>query len=76
MTLFQSPAGLLLYLAALVLTLWGAGLKQGHSLSFFGGLCFAGSVVWIYLDGGTTQEILILALILLAVSRWREEARP
>lgn len=71
MTLFQSPATLLLFLAALVLTLLGMGLKKGHTLSFFGGLCFAGCVVWAYLDGGTTQEVLILALMMLIPTLWR-----
>lgn len=71
MTLFQSPVGLL-FLAALALTLLGAGLKKGHTLSFFGGLCFAGSVVWVYLDGGTTQEVLVLALGMLVPALWRK----
>ena len=57
MTLFQSPVAAVLFLVALVLTLLGAGLKKGHTLSLFGGICFAGSVVWVYLDGGTTQEV-------------------
>lgn len=65
MTLFQSPAAALLFLTAMALTLLGMGLKKGHTLSFLGGLCFAGTVVWIYLDGGTTQEVLILALVML-----------
>ena len=72
MTLFQSPAALLLFLAALVLTLLGVGLKKGHTLSFFGGLCFAGCVVWCYLDGGTTQEVLVLALVMLTPTLWRK----
>ena len=72
MTLFQSPVAAVLFWAALVLTLLGAGLKKGHTLSFFGGLCFAGCVVWVYLDGGTTQEVLILALVMLVPSLWRK----
>lgn len=72
MTLFQSPAAALLFCAALALTLLGMGLKQGHTLSFFGGLCFAGSVVWLYLDGGTTQEALILAMVVLIPTLWRK----
>ena len=69
MTLFQSPAALLLFLGALALTL--LGLKKGHTLSFFGGLCFAGCIVWMYLDGGNTQEVLILALVMLLPTVWR-----
>lgn len=72
MTLFQSPAAALLFCAALALTLLGMGLKKGHTLSFFGGLCFAGSVVWLYLDGGTTQEVLILAMVALIPTLWRK----
>ena len=70
MTLFQSPMAVLFFAAALILTLLGVGLKKGHSLSFLGGLCFAGCAVWVYLDGGTTQEVLILALLLLLPSLW------
>lgn len=74
MTLFQSPIALTLFLAALALTL--PGLKKGHTLSFLGGICFSGCVVCLYLDGGTTQEVLILALGILAPAVWRrgEEA--
>ena len=72
MTLFQSPAAALLFLAALVLTLLGTGLKKGHTLPFLGGLCFAGCVVAMYLDGGTTQEVLILAMVLLLSALWRK----
>lgn len=72
MTLFQSPITMLLFAAALVLTLLGKDLKQGHTLSFFGGICVAGCVVWTYLDGGTTQEVLILALLILASALWRK----
>lgn len=72
MTLFQSPVAALLFLAALALTLLGMCLKKGHTLSFFGGLCFAGCVVWLYLDGGTTQEVLILALVMLIPALWRK----
>lgn len=68
MTLFQSPMAALFFAAALILTLLGVGLKKGHTLSFLGGLCFAGCAVWVYLDGGTTQEVLILALVLLLPS--------
>ena len=71
MTLFQSPMAALFFTAALILTLLGVGLKKGHTLSFLGGLCFAGCAVWVYLDGGTTQEVLILALVLLMPSLWR-----
>ena len=74
MTLFQSPVGLLL-LAALGLTLLGAGLKKGHILSFLGGMCYAAGVVWLYLDGGTTQEVLLVTMVLLAASRWRRGER-
>ena len=70
MTLFQSPMAALFFAAALILTLLGVVLKKGHTLSFFGGLCFAGCAVWVYLDGGTTQEVLILSLILLLPSLW------
>ena len=70
MTLFQSPVAAVLFLAALVLPL--LGLKKGHTLSFFGGLCFVGSVVWVYLDGGTTQEVLILTLVMLIPALWRK----
>ena len=70
MTLFQSPVAAALFLAAVVLTL--LGLKKGHTLSFFGGLFFAGCIVWVYLDGGTTQEVLILALVMLIASLWRK----
>jgi hypothetical protein len=65
MTLFQSPMSMLLFLAALALTLLGKVLKKGHTLSFFGGICFALCAVSVYVDGGTTQEVLILALIML-----------
>lgn len=74
MTLFQSPMAALLFLAALALTL--LGLKKGHTLSFFGGICFSGCVVWLYLDGGTTQEVLVLALILLLPTLWRKGDEP
>lgn len=69
MTLFQSNAVAALFGAALLLTLLGRFLKKGHTLSFLGGLCFAGCVVSVYLAQGTTQEVLILAMLLLAVSR-------
>ena len=72
MTLFQSPVAALLFVAALTLTLWGMGLKKGHTLSFLGGMCFAGCVVWLYLDGGTTQEVLILTLVMLLPTLWRK----
>ena len=70
MTLFQSPIAAGLFLAALVLTL--LGLKKGHTLSFLGGICFAGCIVWTYLDGGTTQEVLILTLVMLLPTLWRK----
>ena len=73
MTLFQSPVAALLFLTALALTLVGLGLKKGHTLSFLGGFCFAGCAVWVYLDGGTTQEVLILALVMLIPTLWRKE---
>ena len=75
MTLFQSPAAALLFLVALVLTFLGTGLKKGHTLSFFGGLSFVACAVWVYLDGGTTQEVLILALVLLFSAMWRKGDR-
>ena len=70
MTLFQSPFALMLFLTALALTL--PGLKKGHTLSFLGGICFSGCVVCLYLDGGTTQEVLILAMVLLIPALWRK----
>ena len=70
MTLFQSPIALVLFLAALALTL--LGLKKGHTLSFLGGICFSVCVVWLYLDGGTTQEVLILSLVMLLPTLWRK----
>lgn len=69
MTLFQSPVAAVLFIGALLLTLLGACLKKGHILSFFGGLCYAGCVVCIYLADGTTQEILVLAMLPLCVSQ-------
>lgn len=70
MTLFQSPIAAALFLAALVLTL--LGLKKGQTLSFYGGLCFAGCIVWVYLDGGTTQEVFILSMVMLLSTLWRK----
>lgn len=68
MTLFQSTAVAALFGAALLLTLLGGCLKKGHTLSFFGGLCFAACVVSVYLAQGTTQEVLVLALLLLTAA--------
>ena len=69
MTLFQSTAVAALFGAALLLTLLGGYLKKGHTLSFFGGLFFAGCGVGVYLAQGTTQEVLVLALLLLSATR-------
>lgn len=69
MTLFQSPVVAVLFAAALLLTLLGACLKKGHTLSFFGGLCFAGCIVCVYLAEGTTQEVLVLAMLLLGAAQ-------
>lgn len=70
MTLFQSPIAAVFFIAALILTV--VGQKKGHTLSFFGGICFSGCVVWTYLDGGTTQEVLILAMVMLLPALWRK----
>lgn len=68
MTLFQSPVALMLFLPSLLLTLLGACLKKGHTLSFFGGIMFALTAVVILVCDGTLQEVAILGMVLLALS--------
>ena len=68
MSLLQTPAALLLYLAALLLTALGVVLKKGPTLSYSGGLCQAAFAVIAWLSGVSLRELLALTLLLLAVS--------
>ncbi len=71
MLVLQTPAALLLYLAALLLTALGAVLKKGPALSYSGGLCWAAFAIAAWLFGVSLRELLALTLLLLAVSALR-----
>lgn len=75
MTVFQSPLTMLLFAAAVILTVLGAGLKKGQILSFFGGISFAACIIFAFIAGAAMQEMLILTMILLGISllcmKWR-----
>lgn len=67
MAILHSLPTMLLFGAAVILTVWGAG-KRGHVLPFFGGLLGAAAVVVDLVDGGTLREALALVLALLLLS--------
>lgn len=67
MVILSSPA-VLLYLAAMLLTLAGIYIKKGLFLSYIGGFFWAaGTLVALY-TGAPLRELLPATLLLLAVS--------
>ena len=73
MAIVQSPLAVLPLLAAAVLGICGASLKRGRTLSFLGGLCWAGGTVSALVEGAALDEVLIatLALLLVSTGFWR-----
>ena len=65
MRILQTPAALLIYLAALLLTLLGIFLKNKAFLSYIGGICQASFVIAAWFLGVPISEILVLTLVLL-----------
>ena len=78
MLMLSSPGALLLYLAALLLTLLGAVLKKGSVLSYFGGFFWVFGTLAALWAGCDLREILVPTLLLLLLSRLgrREEGAP
>lgn len=70
MVMLTAPAALLLYGAALLLTLFGGALKKGSFLSYIGGFCWAAATLAALYGGVPTREILIVTLLLLGASVW------
>lgn len=68
MLILFSPAALLLYLAALLLTLAGVALKKGLVLSYIGGLCWAAGTLAALYAGVPLRELLPVTLLLLGAS--------
>lgn len=73
MTIVQSPLTALPLLAAVLLSVCGASLERGHTLSFLGGLCWAAGTVSALVEGASLDETLVVTLALLLVSTgfWR-----
>lgn len=71
MLILQTPAALILYLAALLLAAAGVFWKKGVFLTYLGGICWAAGTLTAWLFGVSLQEILVVTLILLGVSAIR-----
>lgn len=68
MTIFLSlPNGLLFFTAA-GLTFWGARVKNGSVLSFFGAMAGALAVLSFLVEGGDLMGCLLYALVLVLLS--------
>ena len=68
MVMLSSPAALLLYGAALLLTLTGVFWKKGSFLSYIGGFCWAAGTLAALYGGVPAREILLVTLLLLGAS--------
>lgn len=68
MAVVQSPPALLLFLAAALLSVCGAGAERGRALPFLGGLCWAAGTVCALVEGAPLDELLLVTLALLLIS--------
>lgn len=68
MILFHSPLTMALLFAAVCLVVFGAFVKKGHVLSFFGAMACTLAALTGLLSGASWQEALLYVLLTLAAS--------